>query len=165
MQGHLCIGDVQQDPLTGCCSPQYSGHLRQSPRAHLQWHQARMIRAARPHHFRGPGITLDCARGSTSSGASGTSQHNIVQLVCCNSSEEMRWFSSTACAGSAPESQTVPVSRGKKSSSNGPSAPAVCAPCDPSILTTSRVPKRSAHQRVMGGCKTTSGPCPALTTQ
>ena len=157
MQGHLCKGDAQESPSTGCGSMQVSGRLRQSPRAHLQWHQACMDRAAGLHRFQGPGKTLAWARGSTKSGALGTSQHTIVQLACCKSSEQIRWISSTACAGSDLESQAVPVSRVKKSYSNGASPPAACAPCDPSSLTTSKVLKRRVKQRSMGACKTTSG--------
>ena len=85
-------GDAQESPSTGCGSMQVSGRLRQSPRAHLQWHQACMDRAAGLHRFQGPGKTLAWARGSTESGALGTSQHTMVQLACCKSSEQIRWI-------------------------------------------------------------------------
>ena len=150
--------------MTGCGSMQVSGRLRQSPRAHLQWHQACMDRAAGSHRFQGPGKSLAWARDSTKSGALGTSQHTVVQLACCKSSEQIRWCSSPACAGSDLESQAVPVSKVKKSNSNGASPPAACAPCDPLSLTTSKVPQRRVNHRIMGACKTTSGKCPALAT-
>ena len=154
------MGDAQQIPLTGCGSGQFSGRLRQSSRAHLQWHQAHMDRAAGSHHFQGPRKTLVCTTGCAKSGASGTSQHTVVQLVC---SGQIQWFPSTACAGSDLESRAFPNSRVKKSTSNRPSPPAARAPCEPSSLTTNRVPKRRA--RIMGACNTNLGLCPALATQ